>query len=197
MREKNERFYKDLDAAKEKGGGCNCATFAILFAVIFILAEGAIFYFFKAVKTRPVDLSASRGGEQVVSGVSKIDLGQNQSQIAITQGGLCQKIIELERDKIRDLSCAINPDGIEFSGKLSTFLPANSKVILAPRVENNTLKFEVSKLLIGQVNAPKSLAGSLTDSINGSLPKIYPELDKVSVQSVELQDGVVLILASS
>lgn len=197
MREKNESFFKDLDLAKEKSGSCSCVTFAILFALIFILVEVGIFYFFKAVKTRPADSSASHGGGQVVSDISKIDLGESQSQITITQGGLCQKIVQLEADKIESLSCVINPEGIELSGKLSSFLPANSTVVFKPKVENDTLKFDVKELMIGQVSAPRGLSSSLANSINNSLIKIYPELDKVSVLSVELQDGVMLIKVKS
>ena len=195
MTGKNENFFKDLDSAKEKKGSCSCITFAILFALIFMLAEAGVFYFFRSIKVKSSDFSASHPSVQNVANISKIDLGENQSQISITQGGLCQKISQIEGNKISNLSCVISSDGITLSGKLSSVLPANSKVTLTPKVDGGALKFEVAKLQIGAINAPKSLANSLSDSINSSLLKVYPELDKVSVQNVELQDGVMLILA--
>jgi len=185
-------FYRDLDRAKDKGGSCNCVTLAVVFIIILILVEGGIFYFFKGIRVKPA-AKQNQTTFGTIGGTSKVDLGNNQSQITITQSGLCEELVKNKFAKSGEVACVISPDGVEISGKISLIAPENSSVLLVPKVESDRLKLEVSKFSIGKVSFPKSLGEKMSASATSALLKAFPELDKVTVQEVELQDGVMIL----
>ena len=185
-------FYRDLDRAKDRGGSCNCVTLAVAFVIVLFVVEGAIFYFFKGIRVKP-GIQKNQTTLDTIGGTSKIDLGNNQSQVTITQGGLCGELVKNKFAKSGEVACVISPDGVEISGKINLIAPENSSVLLVPKVESDRLKLEVSKFSVGKVSFPKSMGEKMSASATSALLKAFPELDKVTVQEVELQDGVMII----
>ena len=181
-------FYKDLDAAREKSGSCNCVTFVILFALIFILIEIIVFSFFKNLKSPPNFEGSSNSSVQITNNFSKVDLGEGNAQLSLSQGQLCSAMPQ-------NLNCLISKDGIVISGKVSLFLPQNASVFIMPKVKDEKVSFEISKCTIGKLNAPKFFSYSIAQALNKSLSKQIPELENSKVQDVELEEGVMLISA--
>lgn len=189
-------FYKELDLSKQRKGSCNCLSISIIFILIFILVEGMVFYLFEGVRVDPSTSGASVAVSGSSSNISTMDLSDGQIRVVVSQGVLCSKLVSQNSNLFKDISCQITPDGIEITGKLGTLIPSNATAIIVPKVEKEKLNFEMTKLLIGNINAPKFLAKSLGDMITKLVYDQAPELNKASIKTAELQDGVMIITAS-
>lgn len=187
-------FYNELDQSKTKGGRCGCVSLIVLFAILLIGLEAALFLALKAIKAKPIasgNLSSSatlREGQDV----SKQNLENGRFQVAVSQGVLCARL-KVEPG-LQDVSCSISEQGIEISGKIGV-LPQNTRVVLTPKVEEEKLVIELRSVHIGSFRVPnltKGLSGQVTRVIlNGA-----PDLDKASIDKVEAGEGVLIIEAT-
>jgi len=190
-------FYKELDLSKQKKGSCGCLTLSIIFALIFLLVEISVFLFFKNIRVSPNTELASLPVSSQNLQFSKIGLANNEMRIVIAQGLLCSKIIA-QNDKLpKNLSCLIDKSGIKLSGKFSLLVPANSQVTIMPKVQSEKLVFDVTELTFGKIHAPVFLSSGLGKILTDVIYKEIPDLNNASVQSVELDEGMMVITAGS
>ena len=191
-----ENFYSDLDDSREQKGkknSCSFLSLAIFFIIIFLIAEFSLYYIAKGFRSNNQDSNAITASNQLDMRGSGIDLGENRFALSVSQGILCSLIEKYAN--INSLACAINPSGIELTGKLSAFLPSNTKVILTPSVRSGKIEFKVKKAAVGFVTVPSFFVNYLSDLLNSALYQTFPDLEKAQVDKVELQEAVMTITA--
>jgi|GEM_PF-6801392 len=187
-------FYKDLDEFKEGGGCCSCLNFAVLFIIALLLVEGVLFYLGRNFKAKPIVGTATKINQPAEVSFSKVELNNQEFQVVISEGVLCSRVAKLKGLQ-NGLSCSINYDGIEIEGKLSALSFSNSAVVLRPRVTDNKLEFEVVKVTIGRVRAPRFMVSHAGDIVLQALRQDVPDLKDAKIKSVELKEGIVVISA--
>ncbi len=192
----NQEFYSTLDDSAQKRGkksSCSCLALGIFFFVILVILEMGLFFIARGFKSDEKNSnSIVPTGELEMKG-SGIDLGDNRFELNISQGILCNAVKQITN--IKDLSCAISADGIELSGKISSYLPSNAKVILVPTQKDGKVVFKVKRLSVGSVPVPTFLAKSIGNSMGLALYSTFPDLENAQVDKVELQEAVMTITA--
>jgi len=189
----NSAFYKELDKSREKRSRCGCVTLVVAFVLLLLATETALFLSVKAIKSKPSTgnisgaLSTLREGQNV----SKLDLEGGAFEAVISQGLLCQKL--QDASGFKGVSCQITEENLELSGKMG-ILPSNTKVMLVPRVEKEKLVFDVTGVYIGKLKIP-NLSGRIGEKTLKAVYAAAPDLQNANVESVELQEGVMMITA--
>lgn len=193
---KDQEFYSTLDNSAAKRGkknSCSCLALGIFFLVVLVILELGLFFIARGFRANEKNSnSVTPSGELEMKG-SGIDLGDNRFALTISQGILCNAIANTSG--IKNLNCAITADGIELSGKISSYLPSNAKVILIPTQQNGKVVFQIKRLSVGFIPVPSFLAKSISNSMGLALYTTFPDLEKAQVDKVELQEAVMTITA--
>lgn len=174
MSSKERSFYAEMDRKKRKNKEKTLSFWELIlfFIVLIAVCEGVVFGIGRSIRSNPDDSFAVKGmTSQGLNLISTSPSGTGESQTSISQGALCSKIVENIK---RPVSCAINIDGIVISGKVSELLPQNTSVYVAPKVENDKIKFDLTKVTLGSFNIAKfvgyPISQALSSVVNASLP---------------------------
>jgi hypothetical protein len=193
MPTKQEDFYKDLDRDKKRTREKTLSfwTLSIFFLVIIIVGEIVLFTLGRGIRTQPEGNFSVKGLTEGLNLSSTKEAG-DQSETIISQGTLCKQMI----DKLNgDISCTISQDGIIIFGKFSPVLPKNSSVYLVPSIQDERIKFDITKVTIGNIGISKLFAAPvstlITSATNASLPA------NSRVVRVDLQEAVMIVWTAS
>lgn len=192
----DQEFYSTLDdSAKVRGkkSSCSCLALGIFFVVILILLELGLYFVARGFRADEKNSNSIVPTGEIEMKGSGIDLGDNRFALSVSQGILCNSLGQVR--EIKDLNCAITEEGIELSGKISSYLPSNAKVVLIPTQKEGRVEFRVKRLSVGVVRVPSFLAKSIGSSMGLALYSTFPDLEKAEVLKVELQEAVMTITA--
>jgi len=195
MQQRNSgKFYAEMEKSKDRPLSCNCLTLSIFFVVILVVLEGGLFIGSRRLRSGLSLEQASNSSNSLNLNLAELDTGGGEFQVSVPQGTLCAKFAG-EIGKGRSYQCLINEEGIRIGGHLRTALPANSEVVLTPKVERGQLKFEVKELLIGRLRVPDWAARNLGGVCKKAILAGAPDLKNAEVTGVELREGLMLIRA--
>lgn len=190
MKPKENDFYRDLDLYKRRGGYCGCASIAIFFIAVVVLAEIFVFSFSKNIKFSKTkeDVSLPTG---VSTQLNRSDTESGSKQVFISQGVLCGLLTEVGRN---GLDCTVSEEGVEIGGKIGYFLPSNSSILLFPAVNSGELGFEVKKTAIGKINVPSFISGSIAKVLAEVVVSRISEGKGVEFESATVSDGLMAVV---
>lgn len=188
---KSEGFYKELDRSKDRKGSCSCLSLGIIFFILLLVLEISLFLVAKNFKHNPkqdADFSAPALSE---GKISSIDLAEGALRVTISQGQLCQAIID-SGINVSDLACQINDDGVKISGKVSAFLPSNTSLTLIPTAKDGKIALEIKKVEVGTIDISPSLfslfVGKIENQINSN-----EAVKNMKITKCELGEGMMVV----
>jgi len=187
-----KEFYGELDkhkSIKDAPKGFTLTKLMVLFVMLLIIIEGAVFYIGSSLKRNPIVDGTAPPSIDINTNFSRVDINDRQYQIVVSEGILCGKIFASFK---RDLSCQISEEGIVVAGKISSVLPSNASIIFMPKVNNEALDFDVKKATVGSIKIPDFL----TYGIKSAFRAVVAEQTKgIKVISVDLEPSIMVIIA--
>ena len=194
MSSKMRLFYKEMDRNNRKNKEKTLSFWELIlfFVVLIIICEGVVFGIGRAIRSTPKNDLAVQGG--LSQGLKLISTSESngEEQTSISQGALCSEIVK----KIgRQVSCAIDTDGIVISGKVSALLPQNASVYIMPSVEGGRLKFDLTKVTIGSIGIAKFIGSPISSAINSVVGASLPS--NTLITRIDLEPAVMVIVSKT
>ena len=194
MKSNKRSFYDEMDRHNRTDKEKTLSFWELIafFIILIVICEGVVFGIGKAIRSNPQNTLAVPGAlSQGLNLVSTSD-SNGESQTSISQGALCSEIVK----KIgRQVTCAIDTDGIVISGKVSALLPQNASVYIMPKVENNKLKFDLTKVTVGSIGVAKFIGSPISSAIDSVVGANLPP--NTLVNRIDLEPAVMIIVSKT
>lgn len=178
-------FYRDIDRQEKKRHCCTCQTMMIGFAVLFVVGALGIGWLFKALTAsdlapvrlvtpsqKALEAYQDKISQKTAEALLKRQAGGNEKvSLTITEEELTSAIAS-QADalsegsvSIKDISLAINPDGIEIFGNMVSPLETKINITALPAVKNGHLVLDIKTVKAGKVKLPKIVVGELNNLV--------------------------------
>lgn len=202
-RKETTSFYKEMDEKSGRKSFCTCQTLVIFFIVLFLLGAGLIWRAYKKVsapaKPKEIVTPTMVSEDTLKKKLEQITQTPTQSQVTIelTNQELTSLLNEFLSAQpnlnIKGAQAQIQPTGVVFAGRLTSPIETDVQVVTQPFVEEGKVRFRIEKVSAGTLGLPEFATKQLSDVLSQALKNIDQKLVGVTVQNVELRQGVLVV----
>lgn len=192
-----EDFYHELDT-KTKRSFCSCQTLAIGFILLAIALAVGLVQVGKKITTAVVPPRKVTG---TVDDASKLQerfdtLNKTpgaSTSIAITEQELTSLLVEAVAKNpqipLRNVQVEVEPSEVIVNGTLTQWLNSTVRMSLLPKVIDNKLELELTKIQAGTLAVPPVITEKIAEGFKGLLMQTTNSIQGVAFKSVQLEQG--------